>query len=84
VKRVRRRDPTRELIQEVVAAGSRASGLTRQLLAFSRKAIIEPKVLDLKAVVAGMDKMLHRIIGEDVQLVTVADPQAGAVKVGPG
>jgi two-component system, cell cycle sensor histidine kinase and response regulator CckA len=62
-----RGDPTRELLGQIVAAGDRAAGLTRQLLAFSRKAIIEPRILDLKAVVADVDKMLRRIIGEDIQ-----------------
>src|SRR5260221_652316 len=62
------KDPTTELIREVVAAGGRAAGLTRQLLAFSRKAILEPKVLDLKVLVADVEKMLRRIIGEDIQL----------------
>jgi PAS domain S-box-containing protein len=77
-------DPTRELIGEMVAAGGRAAGLTRQLLAFSRKTILEPKVLDLKALVADVDKMLRRIIGEDVRLTVVADPEPGAVKADPG
>ena len=63
---------------------SRAAGLTRQLLAFSRKAILEPRVLDLKAVVADVDKMLRRLIGEDIQLAVVADPDLGAVKADPG
>lgn len=77
-------DPIRALIREMVAAGDRAAGLTRQLLAFSRKAIIEPKILDLKAVVADVDKMLRRIIGEDVQLTVVTDPELGAVKADLG
>ncbi len=77
-------DPTREPIREMVAAGSRAASLTRQLLAFSRKAIIEPRVLDLKAVVADVDKMLRRILGEDIQLTATADPEAGMVKADPG
>jgi CheY-like chemotaxis protein len=71
-------------MREVVAAGDRAAGLTRQLLAFSRKTIIEPKVLDLKAVVADVDKMLRRILGEDIQLTVSADPQLGAVKADLG
>jgi PAS domain S-box-containing protein len=77
-------DPIRALIGEVVAAGGRAAGLTRQLLTFSRKAIIEPKVLDLKAVVTNVDKMLRRIIGEDIQMTIVADPALGTVKADPG
>jgi two-component system cell cycle sensor histidine kinase/response regulator CckA len=77
-------DPTRELLGQIVAAGDRAAGLTRQLLAFSRKAIIEPRTLDLKAVVADVDKMLRRIIGEDIQLSVVTDPDVGTVKADPG
>jgi PAS domain S-box-containing protein len=77
-------DPARDMIREIVAAGNRATGLTRQLLAFSRKAIIEPRVLDLKATMADVDKMLRRIIGEDIQLTALADPELGAVKADPG
>jgi PAS domain S-box-containing protein len=77
-------DPTRELVREVVAAGDRAAGLTRQLLAFSRKAILAPVVLDLKELVANVDKMLRRIIGEDIQLAVVTDPDLAAVKADPG
>ena len=77
-------EPNRELIRQMIRAGDRAAGLTRQLLAFSRKAILEPKVLDLKALVADVQKMLGRIIGEDVQLRVAADPEAGAVKADRG
>jgi PAS domain S-box-containing protein len=77
-------DPTREMIREMVAAGDRAAGLTRQLLAFSRKAILEPKILDLKTVLADIEKMLRRIIGEDIQLTVVADPESGSVRADPG
>jgi nitrogen-specific signal transduction histidine kinase len=77
-------DPTRELIKQIVGAGDRAAGLTRQLLAFSRKAIIEPKILDLKALVTDIDNMLRRVIGEDIQLAIVIDPELGAVKADPG
>jgi PAS domain S-box-containing protein len=77
-------DPSRALIREIVAAGDRAAGLTRQLLTFSRKAIIEPKILDLEVVVADVDKMLRRILGEDIQLAIVVDPELGTVKADPG
>jgi PAS domain S-box-containing protein len=77
-------DPNRELVREVVAAGERATGLTRQLLAFSRKAIVEPKVLDLKELVANVDRMLRRIVGEDISLTVVLEPDAGAVKADAG
>ncbi len=77
-------DSSRGLIREIVAAGDRAAGLTRQLLAFSRKAIIEPKILDLKTLVVDVEKMLRRILGEDIQLTVRADPETGAVKADAG
>jgi two-component system cell cycle sensor histidine kinase/response regulator CckA len=77
-------DPARDLIREIVSAGERAAGLTRQLLAFSRKAVIEPRTLDLKAVVANIDRMLRRIVGEDIEFTVVADPQVGAVRADLG
>jgi PAS domain S-box-containing protein len=63
-------DPRRESAAEVRSAGERAAALTAQLLAFSRKSIVEPKVLDLNGVVAQVGKMLGRLIGEDVVLAT--------------
>jgi PAS domain S-box-containing protein len=70
-----------ELIRET---GTRAAGLTRQLLAFSRKQTIAPQVLDLNAALANMDRMLRRLIGEDVELTMVAGPDLGNVKADPG
>src|SRR5207249_3422423 len=69
---------------QIAAAGDRAAALTRQLLAFSRKQIVAPKVLDLKTVVADTDKLLRRLIGEDVELTTVVAPQLWAVKADAG
>ena len=63
-------DPRRGQIAEVLGAGERAAELTAQLLAFSRKAIVEPRVLDINQVVESSTRMLRRLIGEDVQLVT--------------
>ncbi|QJW93704.1 PAS domain S-box protein [Frigoriglobus tundricola] len=77
-------DPAREMVQQMVGAGERAAGLTRQLLTFSRKAIIERKVLDPTAVVAGVQRMLDRVIGEDVRLTVATDPDVGAVHADPG
>jgi hypothetical protein len=71
-------------VAEIRRAADRAAALTRQLLAFSRKQVLEPKVLDLNAVVADVDKMLRRLIGEDVQLVTVFGRDLGRVKADPG
>jgi two-component system, cell cycle sensor histidine kinase and response regulator CckA len=69
---------------EILQAGRRAADLTRQLLAFSRKQMLEPRVLDLNAVLAGMTKMLGRLIGEDVQLVVKPDADLGRVRADPG
>lgn len=76
--------PLRAHVTEIKKAGDRASGLTRQLLAFSRKQILQPKVLDLNAVVSDLDKMLRRLIGEDVDLMTITEPGLGQVKADPG
>jgi two-component system cell cycle sensor histidine kinase/response regulator CckA len=76
-------DGNRGLMKEILAAGERASGLTRQLLAFSRKAIIEPKVMDVKVVVSEMDRMLRRIVGEDIQLSLSMSKEACIVKADP-
>jgi signal transduction histidine kinase/CheY-like chemotaxis protein len=76
-------DPLRELIAEITRAGERAAALTRQLLAFSRRQVLDPKVLDLNAVLADLEKMLRRLIGEDVRLTTRLQPGLGRVKVDP-
>ncbi|HTD85323.1 MAG TPA: PAS domain S-box protein, partial [Candidatus Binatia bacterium] len=65
---------------EIQKAAHRAAGLTRQLLAFSRKQVLQPKVIDINAVIADMNKMLQRLLGENIKLVTNADPQLGRVK----
>jgi CheY-like chemotaxis protein len=65
-------------------ASGRATSLTRQLLAFSRQRVLAPRVLDLNAVVANMEKMLERLIGEDINLVTVLGKGLWPVKVDPG
>lgn len=61
-------NPLREAVDEIEKAGQRAAALTQQLLAFSRKQVLEPKVLDLNSIVTDMRNMLHRLIGEDVEL----------------
>src|SRR5216117_2818854 len=77
-------DPRREDAEEIRHAGLRAAELTRQLLAFSRRQVLAPKVLDVNAVVANMDRMLRRLLGEDVELVTSLQPAAGTVNADPG
>jgi nitrogen-specific signal transduction histidine kinase len=77
-------DPKRDDVEQIRKAAQGAAGLTRQLLAFSRQQVLEPKVLDLKATVAGTEKLLKRLIGEDIQLTTSLAPDLGAVKADPG
>jgi len=71
-------------VEEIKKASDRASGLTRQLLAFSRKQILQPKVLDLNIVVTDLEKMVRRLIGEDIDLLTITSPRLGKVKADPG
>ncbi|QEL15587.1 PAS domain S-box protein [Limnoglobus roseus] len=76
-------DPRRGLLKQVHDAGTRAAALTQQLLAFSRKQVLQPRVLDLGVVVRDSERMLRRLIGEDVHLATVIRPDLGRVKVDP-
>ena len=77
-------DPRRGSMADIRAAGERAASLTRQLLAFSRKQILEPRVVDVHEVVTGIQKMLGRLIGEDVDLLTNLAAEESWVKVDPG
>ncbi len=74
----------RHEVEEIQKAAERASSLTRQLLAFSRKQVLKPQVLDLNTVVANIDKMLLRIIGEDINLIADLEPRLGSVAADPG
>ena len=76
-------DPTQEMVGRIWDSGQRAADLVSQLMAFSRKQVIDPQVLDLNAVVRGMDDMLRRMIREDVELKTVLVPDLWPVKVDP-
>ena len=71
-------------LKEIKDAGERAASLTRQLLAFSRRQVLAPQVLDLNTVVSNLEKMLKRLIGEDITLRTLLDPSLGAGEGGPG
>ena len=73
-------DSLRRNAEQIQTASQRATSLTRQLLAFSRKQMLAPKVLNIQSVVADMEKILRRLIGEDVQLETSAAPDLGLVK----
>ena len=83
-KRMAPNDRFREAADEILKAAHRAAALTKQLLAFSRKQVLEPKVLDLNTVVADVEKMLKRLIGEDILLEILVSPDLHAVKADPG
>lgn len=77
-------DRRREDVEEIQKAAERASSLTRQLLAFSRQQVLQMRVLDCNALVADLEKMLRRIIGEDVELVTVLSREPARIKADAG
>jgi PAS domain S-box-containing protein len=77
-------DKLRENIEEVQRATQRASDLTHHLLAFSRRQIMEMKVLDLNTLLKDLDKMLHRVIGEDIELTYLLSDEIGKIRVDPG
>lgn len=70
-------------VQQIENAAERASMLIRQLLAFSRRQVLQPKVLDLNAIVLGLDKLLGRLLGEHIEMVTLCGPDVGHVKADP-
>ncbi len=71
-------------LNEIVSAAKRAASLTRQLLAFSRKQLLQPRLLDINVVVTGLESMLGRLIGEDIEIVLELDPTVGRVRADPG
>ncbi len=73
----------RQGLAEIMEASGRAAALTRQLLTFSRKQVVQPKVLDLNEVVSAMERMLRRLIGEDIELVVRLEPGLGRVRADP-
>src|SRR6266508_144370 len=77
-------DPRRQDVDEIHRAAARAAALTQQLLAFSRRQVMQPKVLDLNALVLDIEKLLRRLIGEDILLASVLDRQLGHVRADPG
>ncbi len=77
-------DPLYEDLKEINDAGLRAAELTRQLLIFSRKQVIQPRILRLNSLVANIQKMLGRLIGEDIELIVVPDPTLGLIRADPG
>ena len=79
-ERLKESDPLRRSAEQIQTAAQRATSLTRQLLAFSRKQMLAPKILNVQSVVADMEKILRRLIGEDVQLETSSAADLGLVK----
>jgi PAS domain S-box-containing protein len=77
-------DPAAGVVAEIRAAAARAADLTRQLLAFSRKQVLRPRPVRLGELVENLRKMLGRLIGEDVRLVTSSDPALAVVRADPG
>ena len=77
-------DGIREMVGQMKEAGERAAALTRQLLTFSRQQVVTPQVLDLNAIVTDVSKLLRRLIGEDIELVTILSPSLGRVRADRG
>jgi len=77
-------DSRREEVEEIRRAAQRATSLTHQLLAFGRRQVLQPRVLDLNEIVENMNRMLKRMIGEDIQFLTILTPGLWPVKVDPG
>jgi len=77
-------DPNHHSAEQIVKAGERAAALTRQLLAFSRRQVLQPKVVDLNKLVTSLGSMLRRVIGEDIDLRLEMRPELGQVNADPG
>src|SRR5438132_1216171 len=84
LQRMNGNDPIRGYLEEIKKAGDRAANLTRQLLAFGRKQILQPLALNLNGVVKDMNNMLRRLIGEDIVLAAKLDPPLKKIKADPG
>jgi two-component system cell cycle sensor histidine kinase/response regulator CckA len=76
-------DPAHGMLSEILKAGNNATALTRQLLAFGRKQVLSPRILDPNGLVEESEKMLRRLIGPDIELTTKLDPGVGSIKVDP-
>jgi len=77
-------DPRRLYAEEIIETAERASTLVRELLAFGRKQITRPRIINLNELISGMEKMLRHMLGEDLDLILLLDPALAAVKVDPG
>ncbi len=77
-------DPKRQDLEQIEKASQRAASLTSQLLAFSRKQMLQPEILNLNAAISDMSIMLRRLIGEDIELISIAAPDLGLIHADPG
>ena len=77
-------DPTIRDIKQIKQASEKAARLTNQLLAFSRRQVLQPKLVNLNSIVMDINKMLRRLIGEDIELILILDPNLGVIKADPG
>ncbi|MBI3098598.1 MAG: response regulator [Planctomycetes bacterium] len=84
LRRLKEGDPAHRGTLEIRKAAVQAAALTQQLLAFSRRQVLQPRILDLNAVLSDMESMLRRLIAEDVDLVTILSPRLGRVMADPG
>jgi two-component system cell cycle sensor histidine kinase/response regulator CckA len=82
--RAREYPEVRQDLERIEDASERAAGLVRQLLAFSRRQVLQPKVLDLNGIVVGLDKLLRRLMDEDIDMKTVVGQDLGTIKADPG
>jgi PAS domain S-box-containing protein len=81
---LRHDDPLRKEVEQIERAGARAASLTRQLLAFSRQQVLQPREVELNTIITNLEKMLKRLIGEDIELLTILDPQLHRLKADSG
>lgn len=84
LRQVGPRNPIRKELEGINEAGERAAALVSQLLTFSRKRVLEPKVIDLNRILSGIDRMLRRLIGENIDLSTIPGEGLGSVRADPG
>jgi signal transduction histidine kinase/ActR/RegA family two-component response regulator len=84
LKRLPDHDPLKSNVREIEKAGERAAALTRQLLAFSRRQVLQPKVINLNAIISDLNNMLSRLIGEDIELRTALEGELNSVRADPG
>ncbi|TMQ66306.1 MAG: response regulator [Candidatus Eisenbacteria bacterium] len=84
LQQMSRDDPKYVSVEEISKASERAAALTRQLLAFSRQQVLEPKVLDLNKIVSDMERMLHRLLPANIEFVTSLSKELGRIKADPG